>query len=600
MKFPEPLNQLSDEHHAFLEPFLQPVTFAEGSLIFEINTPGDSCYIIEDGTVRLEVPPEGSNPDDHENILNYIGAGTILGELALLDKLPRSATAFAHTDVKAYRLSTQGLEALVRSHPEVAGTIYAALGRDASLKLRALTDRLAGFIFKADNPMVDDMVARAVAAQREFKAWSDEQIDGLLLALAQIIADHASELAALNVEETNIGNVPDKINKIQVGSLGVYRALSGHVGGGFDPADSTKTVIDIIDPVGVVFGLVPVTNPVSTFIFKVLICLKARNAVILSSSRRALRTATRTGELVQEVLEAYSAPVDIVQWVRERNSRKTTADFMGHEDVSLILATGGPSMVKAAYSSGTPAIGVGPGNAPVFVAADADIDHAVERIISSKTYDNGVVCASEHNLVVDRRVRDAFVSTLEQAGTAILKPEEKETFTARAVDAETNHFIADIIGQDAATIAEMTGIQRDYPIKLIVVPVDSVQPGDVFAREKLAPVLSLYMVSSADEGIQVCQQLLHIDGNGHTAIIYSKDEQLIKRFGLEMPASRILVNAPGAQASIGAVSALTPSLTLGCGTFGGTSTTDNVTYRHLTNTKRLVYYAPEESILTGL
>ncbi len=600
MKLPEPLNTLDKEYARLLEPYIKPVQFSAGSCIFEIGSPGDGCYIIEAGVVRLEVPPEGSNPDDHDNVLNYLEAGTILGELALLDRLPRSASAYAHTDVKAYRLDSEDLDNLAKTFPQVTSEIYATLGRAASSKLRAITHRLAGFIFKEYNPMVEEMVALAQSAQKEFLSWPEERVDKLLQALAEAIHAHAEELAKLNVEETGIGNVPDKVHKIRVGSLGVYRLLAGHVGHGLSPVGGTDIVVDIMAPVGVIFGLVPVTNPVSTFIFKVLIGLKGRNAVILSASRRALNTCNRVGEIVQEVLRAQGAPPGIIQWVQKNNSRKVTSDFMQHDGVSFILATGGPSMVRAAYSSGTPAIGVGSGNAPVLICADADLEQAAQRIVGSKTYDNGIVCASEHNLVVVARVREAFIEALAQAGAAILTPEETAAFTARIVDPEKNHLAAEMVGQTAAYIAERSGIRRDYPIQLIVVPVDKVDPDDIYSREKLAPFLSLFTVQDIDEGFRYSHELLTIDGSGHTAIIYTHDPALMERFGLEMPASRILVNAPGAQGSIGVVTGLMPSMTLGCGTFGGTSTTDNVTFRHLLNVKRLAHYAPDQATLAKL
>lgn len=593
MILPAPFDTLDEQTLEVLEPLIKPVTLAKDTLIFEIDSPGDSCYIIEEGCIRLEVPPEGSNPDDHENVLNYLEPGTILGELALLDRLPRSASAFAHTDVKAYRLDGSDLDNLAETHPRVTSKINAILGQVASLKLRAITDRLAGFIFHEASPMVDEMVARAQAAQAEFETWPDNMVEALLLDLATKIHDNAEELARVNVEETNIGNVPDKVIKIQVGSMDVYNFIAGDTGMGFSGTEVGNRVLDVLAPVGVVFGLVPVTNPVSTFIFKVLTCLKGRNAIILSTSRRALGTANRTGELVQEVLREHGAPMDIVQWVKERNSRKTTSDFMQHEGVSFILATGGPSMVKAAYSSGNPAIGVGSGNAPVLIAQDADIQLAAEQIVSSKSFDNGVVCASEQNLIAHRQIKDELLAALEAHGAAVLSAEEKASFLAQSIDPEKNHFNIELIGKSAAFLAEETGIQRTYPIKLIVIETDEIDPEDVLCNEKLLPVVSLISMDDDIGGIEYSQKILEIDGSGHTAIIYSNNEELIRQYGLSIPASRILVNAPGVQGSIGMVTGLAPTLTLGCGTFGGNSTTDNITYRHLVNTKRLAYLDPK-------
>ncbi len=598
MKLPAPFDTLDDTTLRIIEPVIKPVTISAGTLIFEIGAPGDSCYVIEEGLIRLEIPPEGSNPDDHENVLNYLEPGTVLGELALLDRLPRSASAYAHTDVKGYRLDSEDLEVLASTHPLVIGEIYAILGRVASLKLRAITDRLAGFIFKEANPMVDEMVARAQAAQAEFLHWPEGKVDALLKDMAQVVDEHAQELAELNVAETQIGNVPDKVLKIHVGSLGIYHLIAGQTGFGLAGTESNDTVVDVMAPMGVVFGLVPVTSPVSTFIYKSLICLKGRNALILSSSRRALRTTNRVGELVQVVLGEHSAPLDIVQWVKERNSRKTTSDFMQHDGVAFILATGGASMVKAAYSSGKPAIGVGSGNAPVYIAADADLKHAATQIVASKTFDNALACAAEHNLVVNEQVKAAFLEALREAGAAILTDAETGPFLDRFVDPAMNRIQVEFIGKPADYVAEKTGIRRDYPIRLIVVEVESIDPDSVLSREKLTPVLSLITFQDEDEGIRLSQEFLKIDGNGHTAVIYSQDAALIRRFGEAIPASRILVNAPGVQGSIGVVSGLPPAFTLGCGTFGGNSTTDNVTYRHLLNVKRLVYYAPESASLS--
>ena len=594
MILPAPFDTLDQKSLDILEPVIKPVAFSKDELIFEIGSPGDSCYIIDEGVVRLEVPPEGANPDDHENVLNYLEPGTLLGELALLDRLPRSATAIAHTDVKTYRLDSRDLDLLADTHPKVTGEINAILGRVASLKLRAITDRLAGFIFREASPMVDDMVLRAQKAQAEFESWPEGKVDKLLKALATIIHDNAEELAKLNVAETGIGNEPDKVIKIQMGSMAVYQYIAGQTGTGFSGTEVDGQIQDVLAPMGVVFGLVPVTNPVSTFIYKVLTCLKSRNAIILSTSRRALQTANRTGELVQEVLAEHGAPTDIVQWVKERNSRKTTSDFMQHEGVSFILATGGPSMVKAAYSSGTPAIGVGSGNAPVLIARDADLQQAAEQIISSKSFDNGIVCASEQNLIVDDQIKSRFKDALEAAGAAVLTVDEKRTFLEQSVDRQKNHFKVDLIGKSATYLAEKSGIIREYPIKLIVIEAEQVDPQDLLSYQKLLPVVSLFTTIDGDAGIGIAQEILEIDGSGHTAIIYSRDAELVKQFGLAVPASRILVNAQGVQGSIGIVNTgLAPTLTLGCGTFGRNSTTDNITYRHLLNVKRMARVAPE-------
>ena len=338
---------------------------------------------------------------------------------------------------------------------------------------------------------------------------------------------------------------------------------------------------------GVVLGLIPVTNPVSTIVFKVLITLKARNAVILSCHRDALGVGCKACDIMRDVLERHGALGDLVQTVRQRSSRQKTMMFMHHPDVKLILATGGTSMVKAAYSSGTPAIGVGPGNAPVLICIDADLSKAAQAVIQSKSFDNGVICGSENNLVVVAPVRDEFIKMLERHGAIVLRPDEKNRLTAQVFDADSLSLKKSIVGKSARFIADSVAIRPDKAIRLIVVPVTQDELQGPYGHEKLAPILSLCTVNDEVEGLQVCRQILFNQGHGHTAVIYTENQELMKQFGCEVPASRILVNAAAAQGCIGIGTGLTPSFTLGCGTFGGNSTTDNVGYTHVINIKRL-------------
>jgi acetaldehyde dehydrogenase/alcohol dehydrogenase len=436
---------------------------------------------------------------------------------------------------------------------------------------------------------VDAIVQRSVQAQHDFQGWSEARIDHLLQALAERVSLHAEELALAAVQETRLGNVADKAAKNRFASLDVCRSLVGHVGHGRLWRDKRKQVTALASPVGVVFGLVPATNPTCTFIFKVLICLKGRNAVILSPSQRALGVSNRLGELIQTVLREQGAPPDLVQWIRSKHSRTTTLTFMEHPNIALILATGGPAMVKAAYRSGTPAIGVGAGNAPALICADANLKQAAACAVRSKSFDNGIICCSEHNLVVVQSCAQAFRAALEQQGAAVLSAEETDAFLRLMVDPASHRLRPQVLGQFAADLAAQVGIQRSYPIQLLVVPTETVSENNPLALEKLAPILSLLTVADEQVGMQVCQELLALDGLGHTAIIHTRSTALVETFAARMPASRILVNAPGTQAGIGMASGLMPSLTLGCGTFGGTSTTDNVTYSHLLNVKRVAY-----------
>lgn len=587
LSLPEPLDQLSDEERATLSRYMEEARFAEGECIFRMGATGDGCFIIDEGHVRLEVEfPEL----DTESVLGYLDPGMILGELSLLDGQPRSASAYAETAVVARRLSTAVIDTLCAERPAIGVAVIRALGRGAARKLRETNVRLAEHIESGSaDPEVDEMVARAQAAQREIETWPEERIDALLAGVAQAVVARAEELAILTVQETKLGNVRDKVTKNQMASLGVLQSLVGRPGIGPTHDDAARRVTEIASPAGVVFGIVPMTNPVATAIFKTLISVKARNALILSFQRACLKVGNTTGEVIREALVAGGAPADLVQWVKDRSSRKKTTRFMAHDGVSLILATGGAGMVKAAYSSGTPALGVGPGNTPTLIAADAHLGGAAQAIVASKSFDNGLICGAEHNLVAIESIIPPLREALEAAGAAVLTADEAASFTAQAIRPDGHGFRRNIVGQSAASIAQALGIARSYPIQVIVVPatVDFESP---YSREKMTPVLSLFAVRDVDAGIALCRDLLAHEGAGHTSIIHSTDPALIARFGAEMPTSRILVNSPGVHGVSGLTSGLAPSFTLGCGLWGGNSTTDNVTYTNLRNIKRLAHY----------
>jgi acyl-CoA reductase-like NAD-dependent aldehyde dehydrogenase len=575
----------SDEAGA-VKRYAQPVTFAAGTCIFQAGSPADCCYFIDRGRVRIELD---RNELDSDDVLGFLEPGSTLGEISILDGMPRSATAFAHTDVEARRLSKESLEQLRDTDPRALAAVYLALGRNAAVKLRNTNERLGDAIFPTRDPEVDELVARASVAQKEIQDWPEERIDSVLLAIAQSFAIRARDLAEETVRVTRIGNVPDKTCKNVMASMGVYRSLVGRPASGLLSTDEARKVSEIGSPAGIVVGLIPATNPAATAIFKALIAIKGRNALILSFPRSYRDVGPKIGSIIQEALRSSGTPVDLVQWIKHGHSRKKTEILMSHAEVSLVLATGGASMVRAAYASGTPTIGVGPGNAPTLICADADLDYAAESVIVSKSFDNGLVCGSENNLVVVECIRDGFVEALVRAGGAVLTPEETLRFTASVVVPQAHEFRPEIVGQAAAAIASFIGITRQYPIQLIIVPVNSISDEEAYMKEKMAPVLSLLTVRDEREGLDRSLDLLKLAGTGHTAVIHTRDTDMIDRFAAAMPASRILANSPASHGVIGFTTGLMPSLTLGCGTFGGNSTTDNVSYQNLLNIKRLAH-----------
>ena len=383
----------------------EPVSFSAGERIFEQNAIADAFYIIDSGEVAIEVP----TPDvDTDPVLEVLVAGDFLGEEALLGGSPHWASATAITDVELVRVSASDLRTLYKEQPEEGVAVLRAMARYTANRLRDASARVAESLADdAPDPVVDEMVATAVAAQAEFEFWPEDRVDALLEDIATSINARGPELAADTVAETTLGNADHKTAKIQFGSMAVLETLRGEVASGTVNIDEQKKIREIASPVGVIFALVPVTNPVPTIANKTLIALKGRNSIILSTHRMAKGVAEKTGDIIAEALERHGAPAGLVQGVLGKTSRRRTAKFMRHDDVSLILATGGPGMVKAAYSSGTPAIGVGAGNAPAWVSADADPATAAQAIVISKSFDNGLICGSEQHIVVDASLKDA-------------------------------------------------------------------------------------------------------------------------------------------------------------------------------------------------
>lgn len=590
---PSALGTLPPDVAELVASLLTEVEFASETTIFTEGDAGDAAYFVDEGEVRIQL----ERPEvDSESVLRYTGPGQAVGEVALLDRLPRSATAVAQTPVRARMITTEDLDALAEKEPAAVLAVTRALARDATAKLRLATTQLSDMMaVDTPDPMVDELVGRAASAQAEFAGWPEDKVDALLGALTDAFVAKAAEFAEATVAETHIGNVADKTAKNFIASFGVYQSLVGKVGSGTIQVDEERKITEIAVAVGVVFGLIPMTNPVATAYFKTLIALKSRNAIILSFHHAALGVGNQVGELAQSVLAEHGAPVDLVTWVKARGSRKLTRQFMTHPGVALVLATGGAAMVAAAYSSGTPALGVGPGNAPCWIAPDADIAHAAAAVVASKSFDNGVICGAEHNLVVDEQVLESFRAGLESEGAAVLTDDESAAFLAAIVDPETNRFRMETVGQSAALIAESVGISRSYEIKLIVVPGEWSGEDTPMAGEKMTPILSLFTVAGDDEAIDLSRRLLGFMGGGHTAIVHSQAPERAAAFGAAMPTSRILVNSPGSQGVVGVTTGLVPSLTLGCGTFGGNSTTDNVTFTHLRNVKRLAQFVDPDA-----
>ncbi len=429
------------------------------------------------------------------------------------------------------------------------------------------------------------VLAQVRAAQEAFAAYSQEQVDAIFKAAAAAANQARIPLAKLAVEETGMGIVEDKVIKNHFASEYIYNAYKDTKTCGVLEEDAAFGIQKIAEPVGVIGAVIPTTNPTSTAIFKILLALKTRNGIVISPHPRARRSTTAAAKLLLEAAVRAGAPEGIIGWV-ERPTLEDTNLLMREAD--LILATGGPGMVKAAYSSGTPALGVGAGNTPAIIDDSADILLAVNSIIHSKTFDNGMICASEQSVIVLDGIYDAVKAEFAARGCYFLSPEETEALRGTILPNGTLN--AKIVGQSAHTIGALAGVEVPEDTKILIGEVDSTEPTEAFAHEKLSPVLAMYRAGGLDEAIAKAERLIAGGGYGHTSSIYLNavtEREKLARFTARMKTCRCLVNTPAAQGGIGDLYnfRLAPSLTLGCGSWGGNSVSGNVGVEHLLNIK---------------
>jgi len=434
---------------------------------------------------------------------------------------------------------------------------------------------------------LDQLVARVKAAQLAFATYSQEQVDLIFRSAALAAADARIALARMAAEETGMGVVEDKVIKNHFASEYIYNAYKDDKTCGIVEVNDEAGTITIAEPVGLICGIVPTTNPTSTAIFKALICLKTRNGIIFSPHPRAARSTCAAARLVLEAAVAAGAPPDIIGWI-EAPSLELSSGLMHHPDVNLILATGGPGMVRAAYSSGKPAIGVGAGNTPVVIDETADIKRAVASILMSKTFDNGVVCASEQSVIVVEAVYEAVRQRFATHGGYILNPQELDAVRkVLLVDGNVN---VNIVGQPATRIAELAGLTVPRDTKILIGEVSDTVASEPFAHEKLSPTLAMYRRADYPQAVAAAVELVALGGIGHTSVLYTDQDlqpQRIADFGKHMKTARILINTPSSHGGIGDLYnfSLAPSLTLGCGSWGGNSISENVGPKHLINKK---------------
>ena len=435
--------------------------------------------------------------------------------------------------------------------------------------------------------MIDELVDKAQIASKEYLKLDQETVDKVVKAMSMAGLEHHMELAKMAVAETGRGVYEDKITKNMFATEYVYHSIKYEKTVGIIRENEEEDYVEIAEPVGIIAGVTPVTNPTSTTMFKSIIAAKTRNVIIFGFHPSAQKSSSEAAKILRDAAVKAGAPENCILWIEEP-SVAATRFLMNHPNVNLILATGGTGMVKSAYSCGKPALGVGPGNVPCYIDKTAKLKTSVNDLVMSKSFDNGMICASEQAVLVDKEIYQEFEKLMREAGCYFLNPEEKEKLKYAMFEEDGFKLKSHVPGKSAYTIAHEAGFEIPKDTKVLVVYEEGIGEEYPFSKEKLSPVLTYYIVENKEEGIEKSERLLEFGGLGHSAVIHSEDKETVLEFSKRMKAGRIIVNSPSTHGAIGDIyNTNMPSLTLGCGSFGGNSTTANVSSVNLLNIKRV-------------
>ncbi|MCI4253053.1 bifunctional acetaldehyde-CoA/alcohol dehydrogenase [Bacillus sp. CCB-MMP212] len=449
---------------------------------------------------------------------------------------------------------------------------------------------MVNVVIKDENDVqevVNTLVENGKEALKALESYTQEQVDHIVHEMALSGLDQHMPLAKMAVEETGRGVYEDKCTKNIFATEYIWHSIKKDKTVGIIHEDPHEEVIEIAEPVGVVAGVTPVTNPTSTTMFKAIIAMKTRNPIIFAFHPSAQQCSVAAAKILRDAAIKAGAPENCIQWI-EKPSVEATKRLMNHEGVALVLATGGAGMVKSAYSTGKPALGVGPGNVPCYLEKSAHVKRAVNDLILSKTFDNGMICASEQAIIVDKEIYNSVKKEMQDNNCYFVTEEERIKLEKLVINENTCAVNSDIVGKSAHYIASLVGIKVPEDTKILVAEIKGVGAEYPLSREKLSPVLACIKANSREEGFKYCEEMLNLGGLGHSAVIHSTNKEVQKLFGLRMKACRLIVNSPSAQGGIGDIyNAFIPSLTLGCGSYGKNSVSQNVTATHLINVKRL-------------
>ena len=434
---------------------------------------------------------------------------------------------------------------------------------------------------------LEGLVRQGKTAAALFTQFTQQDVDRIVKAMVLAGLAQAQYLARLAIEETKLGVLEDKAIKNMVATEFVYDYVRDKPSVGVIREFPGRGLTEVAEPIGLIFSITPVTNPTSTVLFKCIMAIKTRNAVIFGPHPKAWQCCREAIRIMYEAAVKHGAPEGVFTCV-ESPTIPDNVYMMHHEEVKLIDATGGPGAVKAAYSSGKPALGVGAGNTPVYLEKTAQLDMAVVDIITSKTFDNGTICASEQTVVIDDEIYDSVIGKFAELGAHICDSRETELLGRTVIDPETGAMRPMAVGQKATDIARVIGLRVEPGTKLLIAPILGVGPNHPLSVEKLFPVLAVYRAKSTEEALRVCIDVNHAGGLGHTAVIFSRNDEIVRKFSEVMDAGRIIVNSPGSIGALGGVyNDMVPTFSFGCGTGGGNSTTDNVNLYHYLNLKRV-------------
>jgi acetaldehyde dehydrogenase (acetylating) len=429
------------------------------------------------------------------------------------------------------------------------------------------------------------LVERAFEAQKTLATFTQEKVDAILAVMARAALTDAYRLGEMAHLETGYGIAADKATKNRFSAEQVYNFIKPMRTVGI--LKQTETIIEVASPRGVVAAIIPSTNPTSTAIFKILVAIKARDAVVLSPHPSAANSINETAQVMRAAGEAAGLPAGAVACMTVATI-EGTQELMKHKRTAVILATGGIGLVRAAYSSGKPAFGVGPGNVPAMIERSANVGKAVKDILTGKTFDNGTICSSEQAIVTERAI-DAQVRERLMAEGAYFLNQDEQAALAQIVATATNTLNPKIVGKSVKTIAEMAGLRVPEGARALICELDGVGRDHPLSMEKLSPILAYYVVDNLEQGSERCAQILRYGGMGHTASIHTGSREAAKEYGVRMPVSRVIVNSPSTHGAIGFTTDLEPSMTLGCGSWGGNVTSDNISPRHLVDVKRIAF-----------